>query len=79
MGKNTTEKVADGQKAGKPENLEIEIARMWGVKTETILVIVGARGDASHSIEGNLNQILKNFIKKKACLGRPTFSGKFYR
>ena len=43
---------------------EIEIARMWGVKTETIPVIVGALGVIPHSIGGNLKKILKNLKEK---------------
>ena len=34
--------------------------RMWGVKTKTIPIIVGALGVTPHSMKENLEKILKN-------------------
>ena len=44
----------DSQRSGQ----KAEIDRMWGVKTETILAIVGALEAMPHSMKRNLNRIL---------------------
>ena len=50
------------QRSGKKS----EITRMWGTKTETIPVIVGALGTMMpHSMKGNLKKILKNLNEEE--------------
>lgn len=53
--KNTSMKVIE--KLSKYKDHEIEIARMWGMRTETVPVIVGALGLIREGMEQNLGEI----------------------
>ena len=53
--RNTSMKVIE--KLSKYKDLEIEIARMWGMRTETVPVIVGALGLIRERMDQNLGKI----------------------
>ena len=68
--KNTSVKVTE--KLSKYKDLEIEIERMWGMKTTMITVVIGALGLIKKGLE-NLEQIPSNIkireLQKIALLG----------
>lgn len=47
----------NGEKKQKYKGLEIEISRSWGVKTETIPIIVGALGTIKNGMKDNVKKI----------------------
>ena len=53
--RNTSMKVIE--KLSKYKDLEIEIARMWGMRTETVPIIVGALGLIREGMDQNLGKI----------------------
>ena len=53
--RNTSTKVIE--KLSKYKDLKIEIARMWGMRTETVPVIVGALGLIREGMDQNLEKI----------------------
>ena len=53
--RNTSTKVIE--KLSKYKDLEIETTRMWGMRTETVPVIVGALGLIRQGMDQNLGQI----------------------
>ena len=53
--RNTSTKVIE--KLSKYEDLKIKIARLWGMRTETVPVIVGALGLIREGIDQNLGKI----------------------
>jgi hypothetical protein len=55
---NTSVKVTE--KLSKYKGLEIEINRMWGTKTTTILVIIGGQGLVKKGMEKYTDEILGN-------------------
>ena len=68
---NTSIKVTE--KLSKYKDLEIEIARMWGMRTETIPVIIGALGLMKRGMEKYSDRIPGNIdlntVQKIALLG----------
>ena len=52
--RNTSVKVTE--KLSKYKDLEIETSRMWGMRTETILVIIGALGAIKKGLETYLGR-----------------------
>ena len=69
--KNTSVKLTE--KLSKYKDLEIEIERMWGMKTTTIPVVIGALGLIKKSLEKYTKQIPCNIkiseLQKIALLG----------
>ncbi|KAJ8024707.1 hypothetical protein HOLleu_34687 [Holothuria leucospilota] len=61
------------EKLSKYKDLEIEICRMWQMKTETVPVVVGALGMCKKGMNAYLNklpgQIDMNLVQKTALLG----------
>ena len=55
---NTSVKVAE--KRSKYKDLEIEIIKMWGMKTQIVSVIIGALGVVKKGIEKQVDRILGN-------------------
>ena len=53
--RNTSTKVTE--KLSKYKDLEIETMRMWGMRTETVPVIVGVLGLIREAIDQNLGKI----------------------
>ena len=53
--RNTSVKVAE--KLSKYKDLEIEIARMWGMKTQIVPVVVGALGVIKKGIDEQICKI----------------------
>ena len=53
--RNTSTKVIE--KLSEYKDLEIETMRMWGMRTETVLVIVGALGFLREGMDQNLGKI----------------------
>ena len=53
--RNTSVKVTE--KLSKYKDLEIETSRMWGMRTETIPVIIGALGAIKKGLETYLGRI----------------------
>ena len=53
--RNTSIKVAE--KLSKYKDLEIEITKMWGLKTITVLVVIGALGVVKKDIEKHIDKI----------------------
>ena len=53
--RNTSVKVAE--KLSKNKDLEIEITKMWGLKTITVPVVIGALGVAKKGIEKHIDKI----------------------
>ena len=45
------------EKLSKDKDLEIEVTRMWGMKTTTIPVVVGALGLIKKGLEKRMKQI----------------------
>ena len=52
---NTSVKVAE--KLSKYKDLEIEITKMWGLKTITVPVVIGALGVVKNGIEKHIDKI----------------------
>jgi len=48
------------EKFNKYKDLEIEIERMWGLKTTTVLVVIGALGIIKKGMESYINKIPGN-------------------
>ncbi|XP_037772664.1 uncharacterized protein LOC119568276 [Penaeus monodon] len=69
--RNTSVKISE--KLSKYKDLEIEISRTWGMKTETIPVVIGALGLMKRGIVKFTNRIPGNIsiyeIQKTALLG----------
>ncbi|XP_071795627.1 uncharacterized protein [Asterias amurensis] len=69
--RNTSIKVAE--KLSKYKDLEIEISRMWSMKTETIPVVIGALGLVKKGLEKFIERIPGsisiNLVQKIALLG----------
>ena len=53
--RNTSVKVAE--KLSKYKDLEIEITKMWGLKTITVSVVIGALGIVKKGIEKHIDKI----------------------
>ena len=53
--RNTSAKVAE--KLSKYKDLEIEIARMWGMKTQIVPVVIGALGVIKNGIDEQICKI----------------------
>ena len=53
--RNTSVKVAE--KLSKYKDLEIEITKMWGLKTITVPVVIGALGVVKKGIEKHIDKI----------------------
>ena len=53
--RNTSIKVAE--KLSKYKHLEIEITKMWGLKTITVPVVIGALGLVKKGIEKHIDKI----------------------
>ena len=53
--RNTSVKVAE--KLSKYKHLEIEITKMWGLKTITVPVVIGALGVVKKGIEKHIDKI----------------------
>ena len=53
--RNTSVKVAE--KLSKYKDLEIEITKMWGLKTITVPVVIGALGVVKKGIEKDIDKI----------------------
>ena len=53
--RNTSVKVAE--KLSKYKDLEIEITKMWGLKTRTVPVVIGALGVVKKGIENHIDKI----------------------
>jgi len=55
------------------KDLEIEVARMWGLETETVLVVVGALGPIKKGLENRMQKISGNIrvedLQKISVLG----------
>ena len=59
------------EKKSKYKDLEIEIKRMWKVKTEVIPIVMGALGTIKKGLENNVRNVLENMNIKslqKTCL-----------
>ena len=54
--RNTSVKVIET--LSKYKNLEIEVTRMWGMSTETVLVVIGALGVIKKGLEEQTGKIL---------------------
>ena len=59
------------EKKSKYKDLEIEIQRMWKMKTEVILIVIGALGTIKNGMENNIRNVsgamnIKSF--QKTCL-----------
>ena len=69
--RNTSVKVAE--KLSKYKHLEIEITKMWGVKTITVPVVIGALAVIKKGIENHINKIPRNIniteMQKMTLLG----------
>ena len=52
---NTSVKVAE--KLSKYKDLEIEVTKMWGMKTTTVPVVIGALGVIKKGIEKHIEKI----------------------
>ena len=69
---NTSTKVSE--KRSKYKDLEIEITRMWQMKTEIIPVVIGALGVIKKGSEKVVREILGNInpweIQKTTLLGK---------
>ena len=69
--RNTSVKVTE--KLSKYKDLEIEISRMWNMKTEVIPVVIGALGLMKKGVEQYTNRIPGNIniyeVQKIALLG----------
>ena len=53
--RNTSVKVAE--KLSKYKDLEIEITKMWGLKTTVVPVVIGALGAVKEGIEKHIDKI----------------------
>ena len=59
------------EKKSKCKNLEIEIQRMWKMKTEVIPILIGALDIIKKGVDNNIRNVSKNLNIKslqKACL-----------
>ena len=59
------------EKESKYKNLEIEIQRMWKMKTEVIPIVIGALGTIKKGMENNIRNVSENLNIKslqKTCL-----------
>ena len=69
--RNTSIKVVE--KLSKYKDLEIEVTKMWGMKTQTVPVVIGALGLVKKGLEKHTNKIPGNInlteIQKIALLG----------
>ena len=70
--RNTPVKVTE--KLSKYKDLEIETSRMWGMRTETIPVIIGALGAIKKGLETYLGRIpgqisISELVQKITLLG----------
>ena len=76
---NTSTKVIE--KLSKYKDLETESMRMWGMRTETVLVIVGALGLLREGMDKNLGKIPGasniNELQKIILLGMAHILGRF--
>ena len=57
---NTNTSVKTTEKLIKYKDLEIEVERMWGLKTTTVLVVMGALGTIKKDMENYSNKIPGN-------------------
>ena len=57
---NTNTSVKPTEKLIKYKDLEIEVERMWGLKTTTVLVVMGALGTIKKDMENYSNKIPGN-------------------
>jgi len=48
------------EKKSKYKNLEIEIQRMWKMKTEVILIVIGALGTIKKGMDNNVRNVSEN-------------------
>ena len=55
---NKNVSVAEFEKLSKYKDLEIEVEKLWHMKTVTILVVIGALGMIKKGTEKHLEQIL---------------------
>ena len=59
------------EKKSKYKNLEIEIQRMWKMKTEVIAIVIGAIGTIKKGMDNNVRNVSENLNIKslqKTCL-----------
>ena len=72
---NTSAKFTE--KLTKYKDLEIEVNRMWDMRTETIPVAIGALGLFKNGLDKVTSRIQANIIpvksKKSNCLEQPTY------
>ena len=59
---DTNTSVKTTEKLTKYKDLEIEVERMWGLKTTTVPVVMGALSTIKKDIENYTNKILGNII-----------------
>ena len=57
---DTNTSVKTTEKLSKYKDLEIEVERMWGLKTITVQVVMGALGTIKNDMENYSNKIAGN-------------------
>ena len=57
---DTNTSVKTTEKLTKYKDLEIEVERMWGLKTTTVPVVIGALGTVKKDMENHTNKIPVN-------------------